>query len=112
MQCRFNFDLRGILASLPLDSDLKGNSMKTYISILSRTFGLLSVTSLLAVGGGLSAADVTQPGDPIVATSANESGDGAVVNAIDNNTATKYLNLDKVNTGFTVTPSVGDSRVT
>src|SRR5258708_4003136 len=86
--------------------------MKTYISKLSRTFGLLSVTSLLAVGGALSAADVTQPGDPIVGTSGNVSGDGAVANAIDNNTATKYLNFDKVNTGFTVTPSAGPSRVT
>jgi len=86
--------------------------MKTYTSKLSRTIGLLSVTSLLAVGGWLSAADVTQPSDTIVGSSGNVSGDGAVANAIDNNTATKYLNFDKVNTGFTVTPAAGPSRVT
>src|SRR5262249_52534367 len=46
--------------------------------------------------------DVTQPGDPIVATSNNSPGSEGVANAIDN-APTKYLNFDKVNTGFTVT---------
>jgi hypothetical protein len=49
--------------------------------------------------------DVTAPGDIIVATSLNSPGNEGVANAIDNNTATKYLNFDKLNTGFTVTAS-------
>src|SRR5213075_466903 len=54
--------------------------------------------------------DITQPGDPIVATSNNSPGSEGVANAIDN-APTKYLKFDKVNTGFTVNPSVGDTIV-
>src|SRR5205809_6381161 len=54
--------------------------------------------------------DITQPGDPIVATSNNTPGSEGVANAIDNQ-PTKYLNFDKLNTGFTVTPRVGLSVV-
>ncbi|HXJ56582.1 MAG TPA: immunoglobulin domain-containing protein, partial [Verrucomicrobiae bacterium] len=60
--------------------------------------------------GVLAPGDVTVPGDPIVATSNNSPGSEGVANAIDN-APTKYLNFDKVNTGFTVTPSVGDTIV-
>jgi hypothetical protein len=55
--------------------------------------------------------DVTAPGDPIIATSANSPGSEGVLNAIDN-TQAKYLNFDQVNTGFTVTPSMGSTVVT
>src|SRR6185503_2697959 len=55
-------------------------------------------------------ADVTQPGDPIVASSNNSPGSEGVANAIDNQ-PTKYLNFDRINTGFTVTPRVGLSVV-
>src|SRR5205809_3286214 len=54
--------------------------------------------------------DITQPGDPIVATSNNTPGSEGVANAIDNQ-PTKYLNFDKLNTGFTVSPRVGLSVV-
>ena len=54
--------------------------------------------------------DITQPGDPIVASSNNHPGSEGVANAIDNQ-PTKYLNFDKVNTGFTVTPAIGLSIV-
>ena len=50
--------------------------------------------------------DVTQPGDAIVPTSNNSPGSEGVANAIDNGQS-KYLNFDILNTGFTVTPSVG-----
>src|SRR6188474_403826 len=55
-------------------------------------------------------ADITQPGDPIVGTSNNTPGSEGVANSIDNQ-PTKYLNFDKLNTGFTVTPGVGDTIV-
>lgn len=51
--------------------------------------------------------DVTQPGDQIVPTSNNSPDAERALRAIDNSTATKYLNFDKLNTGFTVTPRVG-----
>src|SRR5687767_12200373 len=54
--------------------------------------------------------DVTQPGDPIVASSNNSPPSEGVANAIDNQ-PTKYLNFDRLNTGFTVTPSVGATLV-
>jgi hypothetical protein len=57
-------------------------------------------------------ADVTSPGDPILATSLNSPGNEGVGNAIDNNTATKYLNFDKIDAGFTVVPSKGASVIT
>src|SRR5437773_1951855 len=60
--------------------------------------------------GVLAPTDVTVPGDLIVPSSNNSPGSEAVANAIDNQ-PTKYLNFDKVNTGFTVTPNVGDTIV-
>src|SRR6266436_10080997 len=50
--------------------------------------------------------DITQPGDPIVASSANSPGSEGVANAIDDQ-PTKYLNFDILNTGFTVSPVAG-----
>src|SRR5512134_3393739 len=81
---------------------MKGKTMKT----------ISTVILMLALGASVHAqlADVTQPGDPIVATSNNSPGSEGVANAIDN-APTKYLNFDRVNTGFTVTPGVGDTIV-
>ncbi|HXJ76749.1 MAG TPA: hypothetical protein VNM37_28085, partial [Candidatus Dormibacteraeota bacterium] len=56
--------------------------------------------------------DVTQPRDPIVPTSNNSPPPEGVANAIDNTTMTKYLNFERLNTGFTVTPSLGGTLVT
>src|SRR5678809_1121886 len=66
---------------------------------------LIAVIAVLFCGN-LSAqlADITQPGDPIIPTSNNSPGSEGVANAIDNQ-PTKYLNFDKLNTGFTVNPS-------
>lgn len=55
--------------------------------------------------------DVTAPGDPVIPTSSNSPGNETSENAIDNTSATKYLNFDKLNAGFTVTPSVGETVV-
>jgi hypothetical protein len=71
---------------------------------------LASTSSLLAQS------DVTQPGDPIIASSSNSPGSEGVANAIDNQ-QTKYLNFDSRTpnnppSGFIVTPSVGVTRVT
>src|SRR5437773_8569994 len=62
--------------------------------------------------------DVTQPGDPIIASSSNSPGSEGVANAIDN-TQAKYLNFDTATdnvppnapSGFVVSPSVGVTRV-
>ncbi|MBL9169838.1 MAG: CotH kinase family protein [Verrucomicrobiales bacterium] len=58
------------------------------------------------------ASDVSQPGDFITATSPNSPSNETVINAIDNNSQTKYLNFDKLNAGLTVTPSSGEVVVT
>jgi hypothetical protein len=55
--------------------------------------------------------DVTQPGDFIIPTSSNSPGNETSENAIDNTSTTKYLNFDKLDAGFTVTPSAGDTVV-
>ena len=61
--------------------------------------------------------DVTQPGDPIIASSSNSPGSEGVANVIDGK-PTKYLNFDSRNTtdpikpsGFVVTPSIGVTAV-
>jgi hypothetical protein len=56
--------------------------------------------------------DLSAPSDAIVGTSGNTPGAEGVANAIDNNDQTKYLNFDKLNTGFTITLGRGDSIVT
>ena len=56
--------------------------------------------------------DVTQPGDTIEPTSFNSPINEEVDKAIDNDPHTKYLNFDKLNAGFTVTPSTGPSVIT
>src|SRR5678809_1308817 len=68
---------------------------------------LIAVIAVLFCGN-LSAQlqDVTQPGDPIVPTSNNSPGSEGVANSIDNQPS-KYLNFDRLNTGFTVTPRAG-----
>jgi hypothetical protein len=77
---------------------------------------------LFLTSGGLFRAhalsDVTQPGDTIIASSANSPGSEGVANVIDNK-PTKYLNFDtdfdaaggSKPSGFVVTPSVGATRV-
>jgi len=52
-------------------------------------------------------ADVTSPGDPLTGSSGNHPGGETPAMVIDNNSGTKYLNFDIVNTGFTVTPTKG-----
>lgn len=71
----------------------------------------------LAAGGAfttLAQQNVLQPGDPIIASSANMPGSEGVANAIDGK-PTKYLNFDTRTggkpSGFVVTPSVGVTRV-
>jgi len=54
--------------------------------------------------------DVTAPGAPLFASSANSPAAEIAPNTVDNTSATKYLNFDKLNTGITVT--TGPSIVT
>jgi hypothetical protein len=58
-----------------------------------------------------SLADLSEPGDVILATSANSPANEGVENVIDNNPNTKYLNRDKQNSGFTVRLGAGLSVI-
>jgi hypothetical protein len=65
-----------------------------------------------AAGGAVSATDVTNPGDAITGIPTNGNAPNEdVTKAIDNNTATKYLNFSKLGTGFIVTPASGASLI-
>lgn len=55
--------------------------------------------------------DVILPGDFLVPTSPNSPGNEGVINAIDDDPRTKYLNFDKLNAGLTVTLSAGEATV-
>ena len=50
-------------------------------------------------------------GDAIRPSSYNSPGAERVVNVTDGTNSTKYLNFDKLNTGFTIIPRVGESAV-
>jgi hypothetical protein len=72
-------------------------------------FKSLSPIALLMGFAGLAtsamAQDVTAPGDPIVGSSDNHPGAEDPSKVIDNLGGSKYLNFDRLDTGFTVTPS-------
>ena len=57
--------------------------------------------------------NILSTNDTIVASSANSPSSGAegVKNVLDGKSSTKYLNFDKLNTGFTVTPAAGSSII-
>ncbi len=65
--------------------------------------------------GTLLPQDVTQPGDPIIASSSNSPGSEGVANIIDGK-PTKYLNFDTRTggkpSGFIVSPSLGRTLIT
>ncbi|XOV73907.1 MAG: CotH kinase family protein [Verrucomicrobiota bacterium] len=63
-------------------------------------------------GNASSRTDVTQPGDSIEPSSFLSPSSEGVINAIDNNKDTKYLNFDKLNAGFTVKMASGAAAVT
>src|SRR5258708_3148688 len=98
---------------LPHVVNLVTNSTTKPVSIMRtlhvfRLFGLAALLIASISGSSVQAqlSDITQPGDPIVASSANSPGSEGVANAIDDQ-PTKYLNFDILNTSFTVTPKVG-----
>ena len=71
-------------------------------------------------GGGVTGADVTQPGDEIVRVDGENDGDGndgpppgaETVENVINDVTQKYLNFLDIGSGFVVTPSVGPTVVT
>ena len=65
------------------------------------------VDNLVVIPGG----NVLSKDDTIVATSANSPLGENAARAIDGAINSKYLNFDKVNTGFTVTPKAGASVI-
>src|SRR5687767_9688268 len=94
------------------------SAMKTTKVLLFYSFLAVFLAVLVApVQAQLS--DVTQPGDPLIASSANSPGSEVVANAIDN-APTKYLNFDSGRdgtnagfspSGFIVSPSIGVTHV-
>jgi len=95
------------------------NAFKSYrwtvLEVATNNGCCMQVAEVELLGGTLPP-DVTQPGDPVVASSSNSPGSEGVANAIDN-TQSKYLNFDQRNpnnppTGFAVQPSIGATLVT
>ena len=58
------------------------------------------------------AVNVLAYGDAIRPSSYNSPGAERVINVADGTNSTKYLNFDKLNTGFTIIPARGDSVIT
>src|SRR5262245_34320067 len=96
---------------------MKTHHHRTFPTLWGVSF-ITALTLVLGLPAAQAQGDVTQPGDPIVASSSNSPGSEGVANAIDN-TQAKYLNFDLDNdapagpkpAGFAATPSVGVTRV-
>jgi hypothetical protein len=75
---------------------------------------LPQLTDIVYWYGPAHATNILSTKDTIVASSANTppSGGENAPNVLDGNSDTKYLNFDKLNTGFTVTPALGATIVT
>src|SRR5688500_5253365 len=95
--------------------------MKTWISQSISVCLLCAGLLVFHFPSALEAADITAPGDPITPSSPNHPGAEDAPKAIDNRvglpgtptpSASKYLNFDELNTGFTVTPSTVGVPVT
>ena len=67
--------------------------------------GLLALACVAGTAASAFGQDVTRPGDPVVGSSTNTPGAETPDKVIDNSGNTKYLNFDRLGTGFTVTPS-------
>ena len=81
---------------------------------MKRLIQTVLVSSFLAASSVTYAQSVAQPGDPVIASSANSPGSEGVANAIDGK-PTKYLNFDGKNSqpsGFIVSPALGKTLVT
>ena len=63
---------------------------------MKRLFQAILVSSFLSASSVAYAQSVAQPGDPVIASSANSPGSEGVANAIDGK-PTKYLNRDGKN---------------
>ena len=80
-------------------------------SALSAAKGLIAFWDYNAVLFPQLSPNVLSAKDTIVGSSANTPGAEGVANVIDGKSSTKYLNFDKLNTGFTVTPAAGSSII-
>ena len=90
--------------------------MKTTLSVWRYALAVSGLLVALPIST-LAQSDVTQPGDPVIASSDDSPGSEGVANAIDNQ-PTKYLNFDSgtdndnIPSGLVVSPSVGATVVT
>ena len=106
-----------LFISKPLDGGLGLNYLHAAFATkvnMKRLLQTLLVSSFLAAGSVTYAQSVAQPGDPVIASSANSPGSEGVANAIDGK-PTKYLNFDGKNSqpsGFIVSPALGKTLVT
>lgn len=94
----------------PMIAMLKEGGGGDYVQVAMRKVGDTNAASSLAPMSDViywygPDANVLAAGNAIVATSTNSPAAEQAPLAIDGNPATKYLNFDKLNTGFTVTPA-------
>lgn len=97
---------------LPADGQLGMDWMAPGFDDANWTWATLGIGYDRTPAPELPREDVTRPGDAIEPTSFNSPTNEEVDKATDNNPQTKYLNFDKLNAGFTVTPSTGPSLIT
>jgi hypothetical protein len=89
---------------------LKEGGGGDYVQVAMRKVGVTNAASTLSpitddiywYGPDI---NVLARGDTIVASSTNSPAAEKALNVLDNDPTTKYLNFDKLNTGFTVTPA-------
>ena len=94
----------------PMIAMLKEGGGGDYVQVAMRKAGATNAANTLAPLSDMiywygPDADVLAAANAIVPSSTNSPAGERAPNAIDRNPATKYLNFDKLNSGFTVTPA-------
>jgi hypothetical protein len=91
--------------AVPMYDLIPGSNYQFHVVASNRLGLIVGSTVNFTTLADVSGIEASVPGDTIAATSANSPVTQTAPNAIDNNVTNKYLNFDKLNTGFTVTLS-------
>src|SRR5262245_3676081 len=91
--------------TVPMYDLIPGSNYQFHLVASNRLGLYIGGTVNFTTLADLSSIETTVPGNTITPTSANSPATQTAPNAIDNNGTSRYLNLDKLNTGMIITPS-------
>lgn len=97
---------------VPIANTLAFSAYKLTFPTLKGASGAMEITEIQLFGLAAAAVtDVTAPGDPVTAVGGTSPAGQEPAKAIDNQTATKYVNSGGAGSGYEITPASGASIV-